>query len=96
MIDELDENIHSLVMHDIVSLFNDKDINKNNAQIVFTAHNLDCLDNTIFRRDQIWFVEKNEDGESRMYSLAEIKGVRADLDYKKAYLAGRFGAIPYQ
>lgn len=94
-IDELDSKIHSLVLKHIISLFNDREINKNNAQIVFSCHNTWLLENKLLRRDQIWFIKKDNKGISEIYSLADFKDVRSDLDYNKAYLSGKFGAIPY-
>lgn len=94
-IDELDSKIHSLVLNHIVRLFNNREINKNNAQLIFTCHNTWFLDNRLLRRDQIWFITKNEEGVSTLYSLSDFKDIRNDLDYNKAYLAGKFGAIPY-
>ena len=79
----------------IISLFNDREINKNNAQIVFSCHNTWLLENKLLRRDQIWFIKKDNKGISEIYSLADFKDVRSDLDYNKAYLSGKFGAIPY-
>mgnify|MGYP003376874650 CR=1 FL=1 len=95
--DELDCQLHPLLFRKIVRQFNGPE-NSKNAQIIFTSHNLIVLDNKELRRDEIWFTEKNNATTSLM-SLAEFKidkaSIRADLDYGKHYLAGRFGGIPY-
>jgi len=98
--DELDSNLHPLILRRIVSMFHDKEINKMNSQLIFTSHNLTLLNRDELRRDEIWFVEKDENEFTTAYSLDSFKStkeeVRADLDYGKHYLYGRFGAIPYQ
>jgi len=80
-------------------MFHDKEINKRGAQLIFTSHNMIVLDNQELRRDEIWFVEKDEKGYTSTYSLDSFKStkseVRADMSYGKNYLAGRFGAVPY-
>lgn len=98
-VDELDARLHPLVLRYIVRLFTDKEKNIGNGQIIFSAHNLICLNSTDLRRDEIWFVEKNNQ-QSRLYSLYDFKEdesvIRSDLNFGKNYLSGRFGAIPYQ
>jgi uncharacterized protein len=65
------------------------------GQFVFSTHESSLLDLTIFRQDEIWFAEKNKDtGSTQLYSLSEFKP-RYDLDIRKGYLKGRFGAIPF-
>jgi hypothetical protein len=97
--DELDSQLHPLILRRIVRMFHDKSINKMNSQLIFTSHNLIILDNQELRRDEIYFTEKDEKGFTTLYSLADFKtdekDVRSDLNYGKHYLAGRFGAIPY-
>jgi len=98
IVDELDCQLHPFVLRKIIRMFHNKDVNSKNAQIVFTSHNLIILDRRELRRDEIWFVEKNENKYTELFSLAEFKTddkqYRADSDYGKHYLAGRFGAIP--
>ena len=95
-IDELDTKFHPLLFKKIVNMYKDKNINKNNAQLIFTAHSTFLLDSDILRRDEIYLVEKNKDGKSRLYSLSEFRDLRVDADYEKKYLTGQFGAIPYE
>jgi len=97
--DELDSHLHPLILRRIVRMFHDKNTNKTNAQLIFTSHNMIVLDNQELRRDEIWFVEKDNRGYTNTYSLDSFKTtkneIRADMSYGKNYLAGRFGAIPY-
>lgn len=92
--DELDARLHPLISFAIVNLFNSKETNPNNAQLIFMTHNTNLLSNKLFRRDQIWFTEKNRYGVTDLYSLAEYK-VRNDASFESDYIKGRYGAIPY-
>ena len=94
IIDELDARLHPLLTKEIVSLFNDPVRNSKHAQLVFATQDTNLLDNHVLRRDQIWFVEKDRQGASYLYSLAEFK-VRNDSTYEKDYILGRYGAIPF-
>lgn len=95
-IDDLDSNFHPLLLRFIIKLYKDKSINKNGSQLIFSSHNLICLDFSDLRRDEIWFVEKNNQ-KSTMFSLYDFKEetIRKDLDIGKHYLKGRFGAVPF-
>lgn len=93
-IDEIDTNLHPYLSKLLVTLFQSTQINKNNAQLIFTSHNPILLDRTLFRRDQIWFTEKDEFGVSDLYSLQDFSDVREDTPFDKWYLAGKFGGIP--
>ena len=74
----------------------DKNLNKNNAQLIYTAHSTFLLNSDDLRRDEVYLVEKDKYGKSSLYSLAEFKNLRVDADYEKKYLTGQFGAIPYE
>lgn len=95
VVDELDARLHPLMTREIISLFNHKTTNPNGAQLIFNTQDTNLLDNRLFRRDQIWFVEKDQQGTSHLYSLAEFKKVRNDKDYERGYIQGRYGAVPY-
>jgi len=91
-LDELDRRLHPLLSRNFVQVaINCRD--KNN-QLIFTTHDTNLLDLDLLRRDEIWFVEKSEQGVSNLYSLAAFK-MRPDLKIEKGYLNGRFGAIPF-
>jgi hypothetical protein len=95
VIDELDSRLHTVLTREIIKLFNSRETNPRHAQLIFTTQDTNLLDNSLFRHDQFWFVEKDSRGASRLYSLAEFKGVRNDLSLEPNYTQGRFGAIPY-
>ena len=98
LIDELENHLHTRLFKHIIKLFNSYS-NKNNAQLIFATHNLTCMNNECFRRDQIWFTEKNSFGESGLFSLADYKlddkKIRNDAIYSKDYLLGKYGAVPF-
>ncbi len=94
-IDELDTSMHPLLVEKIIELFQNPKQNPNNAQLVFTTHNTALLSKDLFRRDQIWLVEKNQYGESDLFSLADFGSIRNDERIEKNYLIGKYGAIPF-
>ena len=94
IIDEIDRSLHPLLVKQIISYFNSSEHNKTHAQLIFNTHNLELMSLEVFRRDQIYFVDKSRNtGVSEIYSLDEFS-VRAEENIKKGYLLGRFGAIP--
>jgi len=101
IVDELDARLHPLISLAIVELFNSNETNPNNAQLIFMTHDTNLLSNKLFRRDQIWFTEKNRYGATDLYSLVEYKvrndnsKVRNDNSFESDYIKGRYGAIPY-
>ena len=101
VVDEFDAKLHPLLTQKIIATFNSPNTNPNNAQLIFATHDTNLLSNKIFRRDQIWFAEKNREDESTdIYPLSEIKEqngekIRQDRVYEKDYINGRYGAIPY-
>jgi len=97
IIDELDNSMHTELVNAIIKLFNSKNTNPNNAQLIFTTHDTNLLNQELFRRDQIWFTQKDIYGASELYSLVEYgKGkTRDDLILEKNYLEGKFGAVPH-
>jgi hypothetical protein len=92
-VDELEARLHPLLTKALVGLFNSS-ANRKNAQLIFATHDEDLLDPQRIRRDQVWFVEKNGFGSSRLYCLDEIKGVRKETKLAKEYLLGQFGGVP--
>lgn len=96
-VDELDSKLHSNLVCKIVSLFNSSNTNPKNAQLIFNTHNTNLLSSGLFRRDQIWFNEKDRYGVSKLYSLGEFKSddVRKTENFEDNYLRGKYGAIPY-
>lgn len=94
VIDELDIRLHTLLVKRLIEMFLDPDINKTNAQLIFTTHDTNLLDSDLLRRDQIWFTEKKEDKSTDLYSLYDFGGVRKNISIEKGYLQGKYGAIP--
>jgi uncharacterized protein len=95
VIDEFDARLHPALTRRIVELFNSKEHNKKNAQLIFVTHDVNLLDSSLLRRDQIYFAEKNAAGETSLYSLINVGGVRNDASYEKDYMKGKYGALPY-
>jgi uncharacterized protein len=98
--DELDSKLHPLITTYIVNLFNDPKANPNNAQLLFTTHDTNLLSSDLFRRDQIWFTEKDEREQTDLYSMYDVNlpdgtKIRNDANLEKNYIRGRYGAIPF-
>jgi AAA15 family ATPase/GTPase len=93
-IDELEARLHPNLTCEIIKLFNSKETNKNHSQLIFTTHDTNLLSNKMFRRDQIYFTEKDRRGSTHLYSLSELK-VRNDAFYENDYIEGKYGAIPF-
>jgi AAA15 family ATPase/GTPase len=101
VVDEFDAKLHPLLTKKIIEIFNSPESNPNNAQLIFATHDTNLLSNKIFRRDQIWFAEKNREDESTdIYPLSDIREqngdkIRNDRVYEKDYINGKYGAIPF-
>ena len=98
-IDELDAKLHPLLTRYLINLFHNDKTNILNGQLIYSTHDTTNLNKDTFRRDEIWFTEKNKFGESELFSLSDYiledsKKVRNDATYNKDYLTGRYGAIP--
>jgi AAA15 family ATPase/GTPase len=94
-IDEIDKSLHPLMVEYLVKMFFDKNINTGNAQLIANTHDTNLLNLDIFRRDDVWFTERDyESGKTEMYSLADFSPRKSE-NIEKAYLLGRFGAIPF-
>jgi uncharacterized protein len=93
VIDELDRSLHPILCWEFIRLFCGDDAQGGNSQLIVTTHEAHLLNQELLRRDEYWFVEKDESQQTRLVSLAEFK-LRNDLVIEKGYLQGRFGAIP--
>ena len=92
IIDEIDQSIHPFLLKELVAKFvKDK---QTKGQFLFTTHESNLLDQSIFRQDEVWFAEKKPSGETALYPLSDFD-IRFDLNIQKGYLNGRFGAIPF-
>ena len=98
-VDELNARLHPLLVRNFILTFLNPEININHAQLIFTTHDTWQLSNRLLRRDEIWFTEKDADGLSTLYSLADFideddSRIRKDENYEENYLLGKYGAIP--
>lgn len=100
-IDELDAKLHPILTRYIINLFHNVETNKGNGQLIYSTHDTVNLNKETFRRDEIWFTQKDDNGVSELYSLSDYildeedgKKVRNDATYNKDYLTGKYGAIP--
>ena len=97
IIDELDSQLHTLLTIELIKFFHTKKNMK--GQLIFASHDTNLLKKEVFRRDQVWFAEKNDYGSSEIYSLIEYKinraTVRNDASFERDYLIGKYGAIPF-
>lgn len=95
VMDELDTSLHTLLVRELVRLFHRPEVNTGGAQLIFTTHDTSLLDApNLFRRDQVWFVEKDRDQASALVSLSEFSP-RKNEALERGYLMGRYGAVPF-
>lgn len=94
VVDELNTHLHPLMTKFLVNLFHNENLNKTNAQLIFTTHDTSILNQEIFRRDQIWFCEKQNKA-TKLYPLSDFKVRKDKTNLENDYLLGRFGALPY-
>ena len=94
LIDELHDNFHPLMVKFLIEMFHNKDMNKSDAQLIFTTHETSVLNQDTFRRDQIWFCEK-QNRATKLYPLTDFSPRKGLEDLEKGYLSGRYGALPF-
>lgn len=94
IVDELDSSLHPLLVRRLVRMFHTPELNPLGAQLLFTTHDTSLLDRTLFRRDQIWFTEKDQDQATRLYPLSDFSPRETEA-WEKGYLIGRYGAVPF-
>ena len=92
--DELNNSMHPLMVRFLISLINNPQINRKNAQLIFSTHDTSVLDNDLFRRDQIWFTEKDNNNATKLYPLSDFTPRKGEA-LEKGYQNGRYGALPY-
>ena len=93
IVDEIELNLHRNIAYKIIKLFNTH-LPNNSAQLIFTSHDISLLSLNLFRNDQIWFAQLGKGRATELYSLVEIKNIRADENIVKGYIMGRYGAVP--
>jgi AAA15 family ATPase/GTPase len=92
--DELDNSLHPKLCKFLIRLFNNSISNPNNAQLIFATHEVTLLDKDVFRKDQIWFTEKDKYGETELYSARDVEGLRDNTNFELWYRTGKFGGNP--
>lgn len=95
VVDELHDNLHPHMVRFLVNLFHDPHTNPQNAQLIFSTHETSILSQEVFRRDQIWFCEKDQQQVSRLFSLSDFSPRKGLENLERSYLSGRYGALPY-
>ncbi len=95
VIDELHDNLHPLMVQFLVKLFNNSETNPKNAQLIFTTHDTSILNQEVFRRDQVWFCEKDKEQNTSLYPLTDFSPRKGVENLERSYLSGRYGALPY-
>jgi uncharacterized protein len=94
LVDELDASLHTILASDLVRLFDDPRYNTLGSQLIFSTHDTNLLNAKSLRRDQVWFVEKTEASESRLYPLSDFRA-RKQENVERGYVQGRYGAVPF-
>jgi len=94
VIDELDRSLHSKMSLHILERYLCSCNSKKRSQLIFTTHDMMLMDQSLFRRDEMWFVDKNNEQESELTCMSDFKDIRYDKDIRKSYLEGRMGGIP--
>jgi AAA15 family ATPase/GTPase len=95
VIDELDRSMHAMLTIALLQTHLATRGPDTRTQLIFTTHDLLLMDQDIFRRDEMWFIERGPNGETQMECLSDYKDVRADKDVRKAYLEGRYSGVPH-
>lgn len=95
IVDEFDARLHPTLTRALLALFHSPEARKKGAQIILFTHDTHLMDHEALRRDQLWIVQKNRRGESTLYSLASLRGVRNDERFERRYLDGRYGGLPH-
>jgi AAA15 family ATPase/GTPase len=94
IIDELDRSMHTVLCRALIQRYHAQCTESGRNQLIFTTHDTDLLDQSLFRRDEIWFVQRDPKRRSHLVRLSDNKSIRYDKDIRKDYLEGRFGGIP--
>lgn len=95
IVDEIEASLHPLLTRHLIETIQDKSVNRNQAQLIFTTHDVGLLDQNLLRRDQIWFAQKDEKtAETEIYALTDFSPRKSE-NISKGYLQGRYGAIPF-
>jgi hypothetical protein len=94
IVDELDSSLHPLLVRRLIAMFHNPQLNAGSAQLIFSTHDTSLLDPLLFRRDQVWFTEKDKSQATHLYPLTEFSP-RKNEAWERGYLVGRYGALPF-
>jgi hypothetical protein len=94
IIDELDRSLHTLLIRQLLETYLNSCNKNSQSQLLFTTHDLLLMDQNLFRRDEIWVTERNNNGASKIFPLSDYKEIRYDKDIRKSYLLGLLGGVP--
>lgn len=94
VVDELDSSLHTLLVRRLITMFQTPELNPKGGQLIFSTHDTSLLDHTLFRRDQVWFTEKDADQATRLYPLTDFSPRKQEA-WERGYLSGRYGAVPF-
>lgn len=95
VVDELHDNLHPLLVQYLVEMFHNPELNPHGAQLIFTTHETSILNQSLFRRDQVWFCERDENQSTRLYPLSDFAVRKGTENIERGYLSGRYGALPF-
>jgi uncharacterized protein len=93
-VDELHNSLHPVALKHLIGMFHDPEVNKKGAQLIFTTHDMTVISGDLMHKDQIWIIEKEDDGASHLYPLSDFD-IRDSEAFAKGYLNGRFGGLPH-
>lgn len=94
IVDELHDKLHPFLVRYLVDAFHNPELNTSGAQLIFTTHETSILSQNVFRRDQIWFAERDSNQASKLYPLTDFSPKKGQDNLERSYLGGRYGAVP--
>jgi len=94
LVDEFETSLHPKLSKALIQIFQNEKLNPKKAQLIFTTHDTNLMDHKIFRRDQIWFTDKTDMGETELFSMIDFDNLREGHVFEKWYMSGKFGALP--
>jgi hypothetical protein len=95
LVDEFNNSLHPKLCRFLISLFHNSKSNPKNTQLILATHETSLLDQYLFRKDQIWFTDKNGVGETELFSISDFEGIADDINFQDWYMAGKFDAQPH-
>jgi hypothetical protein len=93
-VDEIERSLHSLLIEKLIKIYFDSCSEESRSQLIFTTHNLTLMDQKLFRRDEMWAMERTLSGGATLFPFSDFQDIRYDKDVRKSYLQGRLGGVP--